>query len=136
PEPSSDAAAPRMSEAGRVTGVLTDPKKAFADIAARPSWILPVVLSIIIGLAFVYLFTSRIGWDRYFHQIAETNSRMQQMDAQQRETAIQMQVKFGPIGGYVFGLIGPPLMALIVGAVILLMAKLGGASLKFKQTLA
>ena len=129
-------ATPQMSEAGRLTGVLTDPKKAFADIAAKPSWILPVVLSMVVGLAFVYLFTSRVGWDRYFHQIAETNSRMQQMDAQARETAIQMQDRFGPIFGYVFGLIGPPLTALIVGAIILLMAKVGGATLKFKQTFA
>jgi Yip1 domain len=136
PEPSAENAAPPMGEAGRITGVLFDPKKAFADIAAKPTWILPVVLSIVIGLAFVYIFTSRVGWDRYFHTLAETNTRMQQMDAQQRETQIQMQVKFGPIFGYVFGVIGPALMALIVGAVILLMAKIGGASLKFKQTFA
>ena len=136
PEPSSDNAPQPMGEAARVTGVLFDPKKAFADIAAKPSWILPVVLSIVVGLAFVYFFTSRVGWDRYFHQIAETTSRMQQMDPQQRETAIQMQVKFGPIFGYVFGVIGPPLGALIIGAVILLMCKIGGAALKFKQTFA
>jgi hypothetical protein len=136
PETPSENAAPRMSEAGRLSGVLFDPKKAFADIAARPSWILPIVLSAIVGLAFVYLFTSRVGWDRYFHQIAETNSRMQQMEPAQRETAIQMQIKFGPIFGYIFSVVGPPLMALIVGAVVLLMAKLGGAALKFKQTFA
>lgn len=125
-----------MGEAGRITGVLFDPKKAFADIAAKPSWILPVVLSIVVGLVFVYLFTTRIGWDRYFHQIAETSSRMQQMDPPQRENAIQMQEKFGPIFGYVFGVIGPPLMAVIVGGVILLMGKIGGAALTFKQTFA
>jgi len=125
-----------MGEVGRITGVLIDPKKAFADIAAKPSWILPVVLSIVVGLAFVYLFTTRIGWDRYFHQLAETSSRMQQMDAQARDNAIQIQVKMGPIFGYIFGVIGPGLMALIVGGVVLLMCKLGGAALTFKQTFA
>jgi hypothetical protein len=136
PELSSENTAPPMGEVGRITGVLIDPKKAFAAIAAKPSWIVPVVLMIVMGLAFVYLFTSRIGWDRYFHQMAETNSRMQQMDAQARENAIGMQVKFGPIAGYVLGVIGPPLMALIVGEVTLLMCKLGGAALTFKQTFA
>jgi len=136
PETHPDQTAPEVSEAGRLSGVLLDPKKAFAAIAAKPTWILPIVLSIVVGLAFVYLFTSRVGWDRYFHQIAETSSRMQQMDPQQRETAIQMQVKFGPVFGYIFGFIGPALMAIIVGAVVLLMGKLGGASLKFKQTFA
>jgi hypothetical protein len=135
PESSSESAPP-MSAVGRLTNVFLDPKKAFADIAARPSWIVPVVLLIVVGLAFIFAFTSRVGWERYFHQIAETNSRMQQMDPQQRETAIQMQIKFGPIFGYVFGVVGPPLMALIVGGVVLLMCKLGGSALKFKQTLA
>lgn len=136
PEPISDHAEPPLGEVGRITGVLFDPKKAFASIAAKPSWIVPVVLSIVLGLAFVYFFTSRVGWDRYFHQIAETNSRMQQMDAQARDNAIQMQVKMGPMFGYIFGVIGPPIMALIVGGVVLLMCKLGGAALTFKQTFA
>ena len=36
PEPQSDNVAPSMSEIGRITGVYLDPKKAFADIAAKP----------------------------------------------------------------------------------------------------
>ena len=47
-----------------------------------------------------------------------------------------MQSKFAPIGGYVFSVLGPPWMALIVDGVIVLMCKLGGAALKFKQTFA
>lgn len=121
---------------GRITGVFLDPKKAFADIAARPSWIVPVVLLAIAALAFTYTYSTKIGWEHYFRQLADTNTRMQNMDPQQREAAIQMQIKFGPIGGYVFSIIGIPLMALIVGGVVLLMSKIGGASLKFKQTFA
>ena len=113
PESASDSGAPRMSEAGRITGVLFDPKKAFADIGARPTWIVPVALSAVLGVAFIYLFTTKVGWLRYFTQLAETSARMQQMDGAARENAINMQVKMGPIFGYVFGVIGPALMALI-----------------------
>lgn len=134
PQPSAENAAPPLGEVGRITGVYLDPKKAFADIAARPGWIVPVLLMVLAALAFTYTYTSRIGWERYFHQIAETNTRMQQLDAQQRETTIQQQVKFAPIGGYVFSVIGIPVSALIVGGVLLLMVKMGGASLTFKQT--
>lgn len=116
--------------------VFVDPKKAFTDIVARPTWIVPIVLLVLVSLAFTITYTTKIGWDRYFHQIADTNTRMQQMDAQARESAIQMQVKFGPIFGYLFSLIGIPIMALIVGGVVLLVTKLAGASLKFKQTFA
>jgi len=116
--------------------VFVDPKKAFTDIVARPTWIVPIVLLVLVSLAFTITYTTKIGWDRYFHQIADTNTHMQQMDAQARESAIQMQVKFGPIFGYLFSLIGIPIMALIVGGVVLLVTKLAGASLKFKQTFA
>ncbi|MGO4881597.1 MAG: Yip1 family protein [Bryobacteraceae bacterium] len=136
PDNPSDNSPKPMNEAGRITGVILDPKPTFADIVARPSWILPVVLSIVVGLAFIYFFTSRVGWDRYFHQLAEISTKMQQMEPAQRENAIQMQVKFGPPFGYVFAVIGPVLMALIVGGVVLLMAKLGGGSPSFKQTFA
>jgi hypothetical protein len=136
PETYPDNAPAPLSEIGRIPAVFIDPKKAFADIAARPTWILPVVLLAVAALAFTYTYTSKIGWEHYFRQLAETNTRMQQMDAQQREQAIQMQVKFGPIGGYVFSIIGIPLAAAIVGGVVLLMTKIGGASLKFKQTFA
>ena len=136
PETASDNAPAPLSEVGRIPAVFIDPKRAFADIAARPTWILPAALLAVAALAFTYIYSTRIGWDHYFRQIAETNAKMQQMDAQQREQAIQMQVKFGPIGGYVFSIIGIPLVALIVGGVILLMTKMAGASLKFKQTFA
>jgi len=136
PETASDNAPAPLSEVGRIPAVFIDPKRAFADIAARPTWILPAALLAVAALAFTYIYSTRIGWDHYFRQIAETNAKMQQMDAQQREQAIQMQVKFGPIGGYVFSIIGIPLVALIIGGVILLMTKMAGASLKFKQTFA
>jgi len=37
PEPPAE---PPLSEAGRITGVFFEPKKAFADIGARPRWLL------------------------------------------------------------------------------------------------
>jgi len=135
PEPSSDHVAPPMGEAGRITGVFLDPKKAFADIAAKPTWILPVVLVIVFSLAAVYCYSTRIGWERAIRQAIETSSRTQNMTAEQREAAIQMQVKFAPLA-YVFVVLGPPVLALIVGGVVLMMCKLGGAALKFKQTFA
>ncbi|HUO29540.1 MAG TPA: Yip1 family protein [Bryobacteraceae bacterium] len=136
PESTADNATPPLGELGRITGVYLDPKKAFTDIVARPGWIVPAVLLIVVAVAFTYTYTTKIGWDRYFHQIAETNTRMQQLDPQQRENAIQQQTKFAPIGGYVFSVIGIPVSMLIVGGVLLLVGKMGGASsLRYKQTL-
>jgi hypothetical protein len=133
PEPVSDNAPAPLGEVGRITGVYFDPKKAFADIAARPGWIVPVVLLIVAYLAFMYCFTTHVGWEHSMRQAMETNTRMQQMDAQQRETMLQQQMKFAPIGAYVVGPIAIVVVALIVAGVLLLMCKMMGASLSFKQ---
>jgi hypothetical protein len=133
PESVSDNAPQPLGEVGRITNVFLDPKKAFADIAARPAWIVPIVLVIVAYLAFMYCFTTHVGWENSMRKAMETNSRVQQMDPQQRETALQTQIKFAPIGAYVVGPIAIVVVALIVAAVLLLVTKMMGASLTFKQ---
>jgi hypothetical protein len=130
---SAETAPPPLGEAGRITGVFLDPKKAFADIAARPGWIVPVVLLIVAYLVFMYCFTTHVGWEHSMRTAMETNTRVQQMDPQQRETVLQQQLKFAPIGAYVVGPIAIVVMALIIAGVLLLMVKMMGASLSFKQ---
>jgi hypothetical protein len=66
-------------------------------------------------------------------QAMETNSRMQQMDAQQRENALQLQLKFAPIGAYVAGPIVIIVIALATAGVLLMVCKMMGASVGFKQ---
>ena len=133
PEASSNNAAPPLGEVGRIADVFIDPKKAFADIAARPGWIVPIVLVVVAYLAFMYCFTTHVGWEHSMRQAMETNSRVQQMDPQQREAALQMQLKFAPIGAYVAGPIVIVVMALVMAGVLLMVCKMMGASIGFKQ---
>jgi len=136
PQPLPEDSAPHMNEVSRIAGVYFDPKKAFADIAARPGWIVPVVLLIVIGLAFTYTYSTRVGWDRYVHQILDNSSRMQNLDQASRDRAFEMQHKIAPytfVGGVI---IGTPIMILVAAAVLLLMCKMGGAQLKFSQLFA
>jgi hypothetical protein len=133
PETAPENAAP-MSEVGRITGVYLDPKKAFADIAARPRWYVPIILMVAAALAFVYLYTSHVGWERFMRQTLENNSRMQQLDAEKREAVIEQQTKLAPIFGYVGSLVFIPVAALAIAGAVLLMCKMmGAASLTFKQ---
>jgi hypothetical protein len=133
PAPASDNAPAPLGEVGRITGVFFDPKKAFADIAARPGWIVPVVLLIVFYLAYMYCFTTHVGWERSMRQAMETSTRVQNMDPQQRENALQMQLKFAPIGAYIVGPIAIVVVALIIAGVLLMVCKMMGASLTFKQ---
>ncbi|MDR3701337.1 MAG: YIP1 family protein [Candidatus Sulfopaludibacter sp.] len=126
-----------MGEFSRIAGVFFEPGKTFADIAARPSFLLPIVLMIVAGLCSSYFIGQKIGWERMFRHQAETNSRMQQLPPDQREQTIAMQVKFASIGAYAGPIVAVPLMELIEAGILLgIVAGIMSAPVRFKQVFA
>jgi len=126
-----------MNEISRLAGIFFEPGNTFADIARRPSFLLPILLMIAAGIASSYFISQKIGWERMFRHQAETNSRMQQMPADQREQAIAMQVKFAGIGAYAGPIIAVPLAGLIEAGILLgIVAGIMSAPVRFKQVFA
>ena len=72
-----------MSELSRLSGVFFEPGKAFADIAQRPRWVVPMAIIIVASLAYMFAISSRVGWDRVVRQQLE--AKMATMSQQQRE---------------------------------------------------
>lgn len=135
--PAVEPNAAGMSEISRLAGLFFEPGKTFADIAARPSFLLPLILMILAGLCSSYFIGQKIGWERMFRHQAETNSRMQQMPPEQREQTIAMQVKFASIGAYVGPVIAVPLVGLIEAGILLgIVAGIMSAPVRFKQVFA
>ena len=128
--------APPLSEVGRITGVYLEPKKAFADIAERPRWYVPLIVLILGAFAFTYFYTTRIGWRGYIAKTMENNPRTRDLPADTRETQINTGAKLAPIFGYVGSLVIIPLAALATAGALLLVCKMMGASLRFKQMFA
>jgi hypothetical protein len=125
------------SELARLSGVVWEPGATFRDIAARPRWWPPLAIIIPLSLIFIYSFTVRVGWERFFRQQAETNSQMQKMVPEQRETVIAAQVKYAPIATYAVAAVGIPVTALIAAAAFLFVFRtMLGAELSFRQVFA
>lgn len=122
-----------MSEPGRAVNVFLDPKEAFTDIAARPRPWAPLAIVIAMAVVFLACFSQRVGWERYLRQKAETTPQLQELPAEQRERAIEMQLKFVPYAGYVGAVVGFAGMILIVAAAVLPMVRLMGGTVTFKQ---
>src|SRR5438876_11972575 len=80
---------PRMSEGARLAGVFFSPGKAFADIALRPRWWIPVILSAILSTVFLNAFSRRVGWEQVIRQAMEQSPQVQSMPVQQREQIIR-----------------------------------------------
>lgn len=136
-QPEAPGQPAQMGELGRLTGVLWEPGGTFRDIAAYPRWWPPMAIIIVLSLVFTYTFSQRVGFERFYRQQMETNSRTQNMEPAQREQAIAIQVKVAPYFFYGFSVIGTPVMALIVAAIFLLIFKTFlGADVSFRQVYA
>lgn len=124
-----------MGELGRLTGVLFDPKPAFADIAARPvRWWVPLLLLSVISVGFILLFSERVGWERFFRQQIAQNSRTREMPAEQQQRIINQQAA---VTKWVAPIIAPVqfgVLALVVaGAYLFVFNILAGSQLTFRQ---
>ena len=128
------APAKELGEFARLSGVLWEPGATFRDIAARPRWWPPLVIVIALSLVFSVTFTQRGGWEHFFRQQMETNSRMQNMPADQRAQTLAIQVKVAPYFAYGAAVFGIPFFALVTSGIFLLLFRsLLGADLSFKQ---
>jgi hypothetical protein len=126
-----------MTEIGRVAGVFYEPGKVFADVAQKPRWIVPMLISILAGLALVYAISSHIGWETTIRQTLANNPRTADMPAEQREKAIATGAKVGSIIGWVGAILGAPFSVLIIAGVLTgIFNGLVGTDVKFAQAFA
>jgi hypothetical protein len=133
---SQPAPEPALSEFARLSGVFFEPQKAFADIAARPRWWVPMILLIVVSLAYTYSVAQRVGWERVVRQSVATNSRFQQLGAEEQQRSIERGAKFASGIGYVAAVAGSPLNIAFIAGVLLLTSRMAGAQLSYRQLLA
>jgi hypothetical protein len=126
-----------MGEFSRLCGVFFEPSKTFADIARRPSWLVPLALMILASIGVTALYGQHVGWERLIRHQIETSSRAQQLSPEQKEQAIATQARLAPLFGYVGTLIGIPLYCLLTAGIFTgLVAGVMSAPVRFKQVFA
>jgi Yip1 domain len=108
----------------RILGVIISPKPTFASIAARPTWIVPLIIMMIFSLTTIYLFSQRVGWRsamiRQNEQSERAQKQMENMTPEQRDQMLDTQVKWASKIGYIAGVFGLFIALLIVAGVLLL----------------
>jgi hypothetical protein len=135
PAPMPEAQA-SVSPFGRIVGVFFSPKPTFEDIGRKPSWILPVILSSVLGVAVGFALNQRVDWRDVASKRIEESPRASQLSAEQKEKQLDISAKISPIIAYCIGLIAPTLGALVVGGVMLgAFNLLGGANAGYKVSL-
>jgi len=120
----------------RVFGAIVSPKETFQSIVRRPTWLVPVILVSIFSLGAVVLFGHRGGWPSYFERQMAANSRVQQMNAQQRQQALQIQLKIGVPATYAVLPVATFVVVLVIASILLgLFNGIAGAKIGFKTSL-
>jgi hypothetical protein len=108
----------------RIIGVIFSPKSTFESIAARPTWIVPLVIMIIFSVTTIFIFSQRVGWRAFMirqnEQSERTQKQMENMTPEQRDQMLDTQVKWASKIGYIAGVFGLFIALLIVAGVLLL----------------
>ncbi len=125
-----------MSSWTRIVGVFTKPVPTFEDISRRPTCLLPIVLIIVMELAFGLALGSHIGWDRMARQSFEKSTQAQRMSPAEREQ-VKHTVRVEPAPYFVGTVVRVPVSLLVTAvAVIVLTNVVFRAGIRFKQVFA
>jgi hypothetical protein len=125
-----------ISPFGRIFGVFFSPKATFEDIVRKPSWLLPVIILALLGLAVAIGLNQKMNWREFMSQQIEKSPSASTMSAEQKEQRIEAGAKFAPISTYIFGVPAPLILVLAV-ALIMWGAYnvLGGVNVGYKTAL-
>ena len=112
-----------ISAIGRIVGAIVNPRPTFEDIARRPSWLAPLLVVIVLGLATTYVIGQRVGWanviQRQISQSASAQRRMEQLPPDQRANVINQQSKIAPIFAYAANIIIFPIACLVIAGILM-----------------
>ncbi len=138
--PSPSPQQERLSQAERVVDTFIAPTKTFTDLRRSANWLVPLLLSVIVTEAMVFVADRKVG----FEKIAENAlamrpkqaAKLDQLPPDERARQMQMVVKVTNAFAY-----GTPVIIvislLIIAAVLLATFNFGmGATLTFNQSVA
>ncbi len=112
-----------MNSVSRIINVFFSPKETFTSIAKKPTWLAPVLVSLVVSIALIAVFTNRVGWQRFTErQIAlnaSSESRLDQLSPDQRAAQIALVTKITEGVGIGTAVTGPFLFTLILAAIFL-----------------
>jgi hypothetical protein len=116
--PAPEPQAP-INHFGRIFGALFSPKKTFAQIAERPSWLAPLLLMAIFGTVVGAMLNTEMNWGDYIRHKAEESPRFAQLSEEEKDRALAPQIKFWSNFSYVIRAVGVPISALFFALVYL-----------------
>lgn len=137
PAPRKDEG-PQMSAAETLSGIFFEPGRTFEALRARPRFLVAGIIMAALFVGFTVLLFQKVDYAEMVRQAIENSPQAEQMSAEQKEQAIEMQAK--PVFKYIFGYFAPFVgfaIVLAVGGLIYMLASMAaGKKLGYKQAVA
>jgi hypothetical protein len=128
-----EAETPALSFPERLIGVFISPGETFADVARKPGFWAPLIVIVLGSMAVIESMVWKIGVERLVRMGIEQSSRASSMSPEQMDQAVTQGAKFAGIFMHVAGLLGAPIVLLIIAGVgILIVNVIFGAQSSFK----
>ena len=124
---------PALSFPERLLGVFISPGETFEDVARKPGFWAPLIVIVVATFAMIETMVWKIGLERLARMGVEQSSRASSMSPEQIDQAVSMGVKVARVTTPIFGVLGPPIVLLIIAAVgILIVNVIFGGRAGFK----
>ena len=121
------------SSFGRVLSVLTSPTATFRSIAERPTWLVPILVLIVLGLISTLVAAPKIDWEETLRTRLEQSGR--QVPAEQIEAQVEVMEKFGKVMIYVAAAVFPWIVYPLMARIFLGLFRVAGSELSFLTSL-
>jgi len=133
-EPTQAEEPARIGEAGRFTGVLLSPGETFEDINRKPSWIVPLLISIAVSTVFWWfiLWYFDAGWHQFMRKTLADRAA-QSGQPPPTDEAVAKALSFTKIIYYSIAVVGPIIIGLLVAGVFALGMMVMQAQTTFKK---
>jgi hypothetical protein len=104
------------SALARIPGVFLSPTRTFEAIAARPTWIAPVILWVLCSVAVSAVLIPRMDFERMMRERLDRGG--QKVSDEQVQSIVERQKRFAPVFGYAGAVLAPLLITLLVAVVL------------------
>ncbi len=129
---SPEASSQELGNLWRLQGIFFEPTKTFESINSRPSFWLPLLLTVIIALVVWQALPYFVDLEEVLLEQAKSNPQTAQLTEEQ----LEQQIKFTlPLIQWVGPVVAPPVMLFLFAALISLMVYLSGSETSYKKLL-
>jgi hypothetical protein len=132
-----DQAEAKISPWGRVVGVFFSPKPTFEDIARKPNWVLPVVITTVLAIIALTALNQRMNWRDYIREKIDKSPRAADLSPEQKDRQVEISAKVTTYILYAAGVFGTIIFVTVVGGILMLAYNLlAGTGAKYPQAMA